>query len=365
MTIVGKPIELRDTGRIDAVAMGSTNGFLAAGLNQSNVKKRLVYLWESATGHPVGEIRTRFNGIFAVAFSSDGRHLAIGGGGSVGGVWQEPNGIEVWDIEKMEQVAFLISNQSIVYTLAFSPDGHCLAAGGYVPSDMDGNRIQLWRTNDYMEVAAFGNSTRAVHSACFSPSGDKVYFSGQAFEGQLRLTREELRALSESQLGSRLTEASRVSENTTNQKSNLIRVWGVNNRSEDEQFPLAEGLVTEISVSSDGKYLVSSGTRLILWDITTRTAARYLNEPYDGRKSNFTSCVAFLPDAKSIAVGMGDHRSFGEPFTDCGVKIIDASSGLVTSELSHRSPVHSLAVSSDGSKLVAGGESELILWHVD
>ena len=105
------------------------DGRLAAGDNVSTVQ-----VWSiSAAGIPTNDLvlRGHTGGADKLAFSSDGRLLAVAG--KNGTVW-------VWDIRttNSRQPLALRSNSGPVKALAFSPDGHLLASAG-----QDGT-VRVW-----------------------------------------------------------------------------------------------------------------------------------------------------------------------------------------------------------------------------
>jgi WD40 repeat protein len=103
-------------------------------------------VWELPSGKEVIHMRltssfTRINpGVLnpgKVTFSKDGRRLAIA---------PRDGTVQVWDMTSGQQVLSLPAPGSAVYSLAFSPEGHWLAAGGYeVGSGGSGKGIlRLW-----------------------------------------------------------------------------------------------------------------------------------------------------------------------------------------------------------------------------
>jgi WD40 repeat protein len=76
----------------------------------------------------------------SVAFSPDGRRLAIGDGNE--------KAIVIWDLESRRQLIALAGQGSIFNGVAFSPDGNVIG------SRNDRGDVYLWRAPTFEEIAA-------------------------------------------------------------------------------------------------------------------------------------------------------------------------------------------------------------------
>ena len=86
-------------------------------------------LWDMATLRPVDMPTGFLLNEFSVAFSPDGRRLAVGSGG--------PEAIKLWDIETRQQVLTL-SGEGLIFGCKFSPDGR------YLIGINEPGLVQLW-----------------------------------------------------------------------------------------------------------------------------------------------------------------------------------------------------------------------------
>jgi WD40 repeat protein len=113
--------------------------------------------------------------VFAVAFSNDGRLLAVGGQAGVS-LFRVADGVL---IRKMSPVVSTTS-------LAFSPDGQILAAGSNAVDqygDCTDCTVKLWRVADGVLLRTIRGGNDGITSVAFSPnqkqitagSGDRVY----------------------------------------------------------------------------------------------------------------------------------------------------------------------------------------------
>lgn len=87
--------------------------------------------------------------IQSLAFSPDGKHLAAGG------FWKDPS-IRIWSTESWDLVQKLEKHSKGVRSLAFHPDGSQLLSGGY-----DG-KVHVWSTADWSNTHSI-----ALEAACF------------------------------------------------------------------------------------------------------------------------------------------------------------------------------------------------------
>src|SRR5262249_27427587 len=122
-----------------------------------------VTLWDAATGKLQHTLK-QTNFVNAVAFSPDGKMVASSTGGEV---------IQVWGVEKGEELVSLKCSKRCPRTVAFSPDRKLVASGG-----PDG-RVRLWdvRTGELHEVLQ-GHSAE-VCSVAFSPDGKTLASTSQ------------------------------------------------------------------------------------------------------------------------------------------------------------------------------------------
>jgi WD40 repeat protein len=115
--------------------------------------------------------------ITAGAFSPDGQILALAEGDGL---------VQIWDTQQIIQLTIFQDNDAATQTLAFSPDGETLAAGGgYFPSRFGADYvIHLWDTTswtrrEYTEVSRFGEMGSIAFSA------DRHYLAYGGIHGYL------------------------------------------------------------------------------------------------------------------------------------------------------------------------------------
>jgi len=137
------------TATVDGVAFSPDGKTLAVGDFGGRVG-----LWDVATGRQIAALAEGSGAVYGVAFSPDGKTLAAGDSGGR---------VALWDVATGQPTAALAEG-SPVLSVAFSPDGKTLAAG-----DGDG-RVGLWDVATGRRTAALAEAS-PVRGVAFSPDG--------------------------------------------------------------------------------------------------------------------------------------------------------------------------------------------------
>jgi WD40 repeat protein len=125
-----------------------------------------VVLWDLENAKLLRRIASGATG-GALAFLKDGRQLAIGSGVPCG-----PGGIRLVDIETGQPTHVFEGPKDIVYSIAVSPDGNLLAAGG-------ADRIvRVWNTENKQLVKTLDQHTGWVLCVAFSRDGKLLVTAG-------------------------------------------------------------------------------------------------------------------------------------------------------------------------------------------
>jgi WD40 repeat protein len=281
-----------------AVPDGERGAVKVLSLGKEEVKwtQELLPLTVGARTTPIAEVSS-------LAFSPDGRTLAVGGGVLYHGhvaLLDAAAGKLLWlrrDIGRHQRVA-----------LAFSPDGKALCAASLL-----GPAVLLdARTGEPRRTLA----AKGVEAVAFSPDGKTV-------AGGCRDATDSDKVLSE------------------------VRLWDAGTGELLRAFPRGRGAVT---FSPDGKLLATAGedNAVSLWDAATGELKRSL-------KGNPAGLVAFSPDGQTLA---GVEGPAGP------LVLWDARSGERRGEVGG-GPVSQAAFSPDGKLLLAWGrQGGLRRWEV-
>jgi serine/threonine protein kinase/Tol biopolymer transport system component len=148
-----------------------------------------TYLWDVATSHRTATLASPAPGssVYSVAFSPDGKTLATGITNDEPGNNVDGN-TYLWDVATGHKTATLASpgRFSSVRSVAFSPDGKTLAVGGFANRDGK-DKTYLWDVATRRLIATLTNPIKDQHfvSPAFSPDG-KILATGDG-EGRTYL----------------------------------------------------------------------------------------------------------------------------------------------------------------------------------
>ncbi len=133
-------------------------------------RENRTYLWNMNTGEQVaafkiskgviGGLLERFSlrnySVYALAFTPDGKTLAVGTGNKE---------IHLWDVTTQDFINTISGHQHAVCELAFSPDATVLASGD------TGGKIHIWEFATRRHLATFETPKGFVHTLAFAPDG--------------------------------------------------------------------------------------------------------------------------------------------------------------------------------------------------
>jgi len=143
---------------------------LAAEDNSTGRWGTSTYVWNAASRQVLAILSYRKGSTSPLAFSPDGRTLAIANGPGHGRGYGR---IHLWDTAARANGATLDDHRKDgYYAIAYSPDGRVLAAA-------DGNAIYLWDTaTGRIKATLTGPRRQALFSLAFSPDGRSIAANG-------------------------------------------------------------------------------------------------------------------------------------------------------------------------------------------
>jgi WD40 repeat protein len=277
-----------------------------------------------------------------VAFSPDGRTLALAG---------ENGTIQLWDMDNLAGTPrILTGHEDRVSTLAFSPDGHFLVSGS------DDGVIQLWdMSQPALNSAKLEGHTRRILALAFSPDSRWLASAGDDTDILLRQLDDPLNpkvlsgypgtilALAFSPSGQTLASAG---------SDTAIRLWNLNRLA--IKPTLLEGhqsSILSLSFSNDGQLLASGSAdkTVRVWNVSDPLSKPVVLQGHTGG----VGAVAFSPRGYTLASAGLEKMIKLWALSDWSTLTTNQASLKPTTLTGHENTVYALAFSPDGQTLTS------------
>ncbi|TFK35921.1 WD40-repeat-containing domain protein [Crucibulum laeve] len=285
------------------------------------------------------------NNVYTVAYSPDGKCIASGSGDSTVTVWKSDTGLKA--------MRPLIGHNVSVRSVTYSPDGK------YILSSSGDSTICIWDANTGQMIGEpFQGHTEYVYSAAYSPDGRHVVSGSQdktitIWDVGTRKTivkpleghSDDVNSVSYSPNGMHIISGS---------EDKTIKIWDATT-GENILEPLHHpSYVYSAVYSPDGKYIASAcgDHNVYLWDSGTGVQ---VIDPLKGHSGPVT-CVSFSPDGKYLA-SCSDDETIRVWYLKTGKEAIPALEG-------HTDAIESVVYSPDGQHIISGSDDQTVrIWN--
>ncbi len=290
--------------------------------------------------------------VWSLAYSPDGRRLAIGQQSVIDGV---SSVLRVWDVVAKRDI-FSLTRPAAYRCVAFSPDGKKLAAGTFDCA------VELYRIEgDVAMLDGFWKDLgEPINALAFLPDGEGQLVAGN-WAGRLLFFRQRMTESIQLDCGKIFTMAVSPDGSTlaVAGSGGSIHLYEIVS---GRKLAIPKGHempVESLDFSPDGKHLASASwdKTVRVWDVSSGREERRIAHSVHERLA-----VRFSPDGKRLACADGQHetRHF-VPIPDVSVQLWDWAEGtLVHSMSGHTNCVYTLAFAPDGKTLASGSMDQTV-----
>jgi WD40 repeat protein/serine/threonine protein kinase len=266
-------------GGLAEMALSRDGKLLAAGAGWSdkNTPGMGLELWDTTTGQKLHSAEGNFP---AVAFSPDGKSLAVGG--------PKPG---LWDVAAWKERQPLAAHKYVM-GVAFSRDGRFLATAGGTDTT-----VGVWDAVTGKPIQTINCQQGNLNRVAFQANGQVLATGGDNVKLWETATGQEVRTLGPSGDALAMTPDGQT---LATGAGDGVRLWEC--ATGRELFPRT-GIqeVGVAAVSPDGTTVATGGATIRLWDARTAKVRQSLILHRRG-----VGGVAFSPDGKTLASGSGD-----------------------------------------------------------
>lgn len=261
-----------------------------------------ILLWDASVRADVLRLRKQF-GVFALAYSGDGKRLV-----SVGG---EDNSLVFFDSATGQD---LLTMRADAHRFALSPDGKRL-----VSASRNGT-LRIWDAEKGQQLLEFPAHKARIDAVAFSPDGKHIASGGH---------------------------------------DRALKIWDAATGAEAHSFEGVTQPITSLAYSPNGKQLLAGGEQnvLMLWDTVSGKPLVTFKEDKSGDAS-FVSGIAFNTTGARVVTTTCHHINTRVPGAP---KVWDAATGeLLFTLKGHTDQVRCVAFSPDNQRIVSAGSDQTV-----
>lgn len=246
---------------IDSIAIAPGGAAAAC----ANIRGGEVTVVNALSGKILRSLPSHSISVVSLAYSPAGNYLAAGGADGM---------VTIWDVRSWNLLPALTGHKGAVRALAFAPDSATLATGG------DDRAIALWDLRTLKSAQSLKGHNQRINALAFSPDGRKL---------------------------------------ASGSDDAAVILWDLRDPGARKKLNGHRGSANSVCFSPDGALLVSGGNNMVrLWDARTGKSIGVLTERYDASARGFRReaviyhnesvwIAAFSPDGKVLLFGGGNN----------------------------------------------------------
>jgi WD40 repeat protein len=367
-------IEAPDGVNVSAVAVAPGGKVLAYGGGD------VIHVCEADTGKELRQIKAP-GGVFVLAFSPDGKSLAVRGRNQVARLWETETGKELHQFGEAQAaqqgggLAFLGAvSRPEALALAISPDGKQVAAGA-------GSSVRVWETATGKELPLLDGHRRPPSAVTLSADGTSAVSWADRMVRRWDTATGKLQGAFPAPAGTRMANFSPDGRSVALANAdNTIRVHETATGKELYKIAGPQGGTAALAFAPDGKMLAARGSAdntIRLYDVAAGTELRQMalrpaNNPAPGggtvlilggprRAPRGTAPgLAFSPDGKLIVM-----TGPGQGALSSTLVFFDTATGKELRKIESPRPIAGFAFAPDGRSLATENADRTIsLWEV-
>lgn len=293
----GKEIRTMDkiSGNVNSVAWSPDGKCIASGLGDVDV-------WDASSGNRIHVISTVDHYAYFVAWSPDSKYIATG----------EPTGqdIKVYDVSNGKEIYTMDLWIDSVYSISYSPNGKCIAIGTRF------GKVVILEATSGKEISTTFEQNKSIYSISWSSDGKQIALTDS--DGKVKMWNVSNGMEAHTSVFPDLyLYPGALSPNgryITGKDDNTLMIYDATNGEKVYTFTEQSNIISSVSWSLDGKYIVSGGANgmIEVWDVTKGMKIHTI-----AGHSDKVECVEISPNGRYIASGSKDGT----------IKVWNASSG--------------------------------------
>jgi WD40 repeat protein len=372
IVVAGKSAESRlflaAAHAIDAVMPPADNKVGAKPLSPDELALLKLWIEQGAKGEVKGRGPTKWqplpagvNPIFAAAITGDGQTIAAGRANQIF-LYHAASGLSLGRLTDPELLKSGIYTQpgvadlDLIQSLAFSPDGERIAAGGF-------RTAKIWRRQRDVKLSEITLAADAARSMAQSADG-KWIAVGEA-SGKIEwldaTENKSVRTLAgHTAAVTGVAIAPDVAKLYSGSEDKTVRIWNAADGTQTAQWE-TPAPITAIALVLGGKQLATGHADNVirLWDIAAEIKADAPPMPVKELKGHGGPITA-------LAVASADGKQLASGSRDGTLRVWNVEGGNEIKNVNHGAAVLAIAVRPDGKRLATAGENNTVrLWNAE